>query len=356
MKTSPNGRRLLTQREGIELKAYKDTVGVWTIGVGHTSAAGPPKVTKGLTITREESDAIFARDLVTYEAAVNAAVTVPISQGEFDALVSLCYNIGTGGFKKSTIVRRLNAGDREGAAEAFMMWRKPPEIIGRRKGEQKQFINAGPPKAKVARLLAPVEEPLDADVGTGGDGDPPSLNVQPVTASYSVDVENIQRQLIRVGYHEVGGIDGIWGGMTVAGIAAFKNDRGLKGEPVIDAALKAELSKAIAEGWSRPIAPERANITAAKVAAETPAAKQTWRQWAVAKWTTFTAFLLAAFNGVSSQFKGLSDYVEPVRDLFADVPGWLWLLGIGGAAALVWLSSRRATEAIVDDKRTGKLS
>lgn len=142
MKTSKDGRSKLEAREGTRLKAYRDSVGVWTIGVGHTSAAGSPTVTPSLKITADECDAIFARDLVKYEATVNSAVKVPLAQNEFDALVSLCFNIGQGGFAKSTVVKRLNAKDRKGAAAAFMMWNKPKEIIGRRTGEMKQFLGA----------------------------------------------------------------------------------------------------------------------------------------------------------------------------------------------------------------------
>jgi len=149
MRMSKHGRKLLQTREGVRLKAYKDSVGVWTIGVGHTSAAGAPKVTSTLRITEEECDEIFSRDIVQYENAVNDAVKITITQQEFDALVSLCFNIGQGGFKRSTVVRKLNAGDREGAAKAFLMWNKPKEIIGRRASEMLQF-KAGAPKGEVA--------------------------------------------------------------------------------------------------------------------------------------------------------------------------------------------------------------
>jgi GH24 family phage-related lysozyme (muramidase) len=142
MKMSANGRALLIQREGFKTRAYKDSVGVWTIGVGHTSAAGPPAVKPGMTISKAEVDAILSRDLVKYENAVNAAVRVVVTQGQFDALVSLCFNIGPGGFAKSTVVRRLNAGNHRGAADAFLMWNKPPEIMGRRRGERQQFLKA----------------------------------------------------------------------------------------------------------------------------------------------------------------------------------------------------------------------
>lgn len=145
MKMSKAGRKTLTTREGVRLKAYKDSVGVWTIGIGHTSAAGDPKVTPTLRITAEECDEIFTRDLVKYEKAVNDAVKILVTQTEFDAMVSLCFNIGPGGFAKSSVVRRLNAGDRKGAAKAFLMWNKPKEIVGRRTGEMLQFV-AGAPK------------------------------------------------------------------------------------------------------------------------------------------------------------------------------------------------------------------
>lgn len=139
MRMSDQGRAMLTRREGVRLKAYLDSVGVWTIGIGHTSMAGPPTVTKDLTITRDECDAIFRRDLAQYENAVNKAVNRPLAQNQFDACVSLCYNIGTGGFARSSAVRAINAGDMDGAAKAFMMWVKPPEITGRRKTEVTQF-------------------------------------------------------------------------------------------------------------------------------------------------------------------------------------------------------------------------
>lgn len=144
MKMSPKGRALLIQREGFRLKAYRDTKGIWTIGVGHTSAAGKPFVTPGMVITKAEVDSILAQDLVQFEEAVRGSVHVSLSQGQFDALVSLAFNIGAGGFRKSTVVRQLNAGNYRAAADAFLMWNKPPEILGRRKAERKQFLDATP--------------------------------------------------------------------------------------------------------------------------------------------------------------------------------------------------------------------
>jgi len=350
MRMSADGRKRLTAREGVRLKAYLDSVGVLTIGIGHTTAAGPPRVTKGMTITRAECDEIFARDLVKYEDAVDAAVKVPVSQGEFDALVSLCYNIGQGGFKGSTIVKRLNAGDRDGAAAAFMMWRKPKEIIGRRRQEQQQFIDAGPPRAKPQRMveepLEPAEEPFEEDL---------EFPTPPVGPDGKAILAT-KRKLAQLGYFEFGLLNDEWGGKTVAAISAYKLDRGLPGPAAIDDVLTAQLDSDIASGWTRPIAEERKKITAQEIAPSTPAVKQTLRQWVVAKWFAVTSFVGGLFSGVSDYFEAISDYVRPLKNFLTDIPGWLWLFGIGSVALLVWLNSRWATEAIVDDKRTGRLN
>lgn len=139
MDLSAIGKAVLIAREGRRLHAYRDSVGIWTIGIGHTSAAGLPLVTPGLALTPAECDAVFDRDVVRFVAAVQAAVTRPLPQHAFDALVSLCFNIGPAAFGRSTLVRRLNDGDAEGAAQAMMMWDRPAALIPRRGAEQDQF-------------------------------------------------------------------------------------------------------------------------------------------------------------------------------------------------------------------------
>jgi lysozyme len=150
MRTSSAGRAAIKLREGVVLTAYLDSVGVWTIGVGHTAAAGAPKVSPRMKISAAEADEILSRDLAIFESAVSGAVRVPLNQNEFDALVSLAFNIGAGAFAKSTLVRRLNAGDRKGAADQFLVWNKGTvkgkkvEIKGlttRRVAERKQFLS-----------------------------------------------------------------------------------------------------------------------------------------------------------------------------------------------------------------------
>lgn len=139
MKMTPHGRVLLSQREGVRLHAYRDSKGIPTIGVGHTSAAGDPKVAMGMEITPQECDEILTRDLGKFEAILNAALKVSTADHEYDALLSIMFNVGPK-FATSTCIKRLNGGDRKNAANAILMWNQPPEIIGRRHTEYVQFI------------------------------------------------------------------------------------------------------------------------------------------------------------------------------------------------------------------------
>ena len=149
MKLSTEGVNVLVAREALRTEAYLDSAGHWTIGVGHTSGAGEPDVYQGKKITKEEALDILRRDVKEFEDAVNATVKVPLTQNEFDALVSFCFNIGVSGFQRSSVVKRLNAGDKDRAAQAILSWKKPPEIMSRRRGEQQEFA-LGRYQARVA--------------------------------------------------------------------------------------------------------------------------------------------------------------------------------------------------------------
>jgi lysozyme len=113
---------------------------VWTIGYGHTSAAGEPTVVKGMKITRDEADAILRRDLGVFERGVNRRVKVGISQNQFDALVSFAFNVGLGAFERSTLLRKLNAGRYGDVPAELMKWtkgggRELPGLVNRRRDE-----------------------------------------------------------------------------------------------------------------------------------------------------------------------------------------------------------------------------
>lgn len=101
---------LIKQWEGLSTKAYRDAGDVWTIGYGHTSAAGDPKVTRSMVITPEQAEEILLRDLKQYKKAVCDNVQVPLNDYQFGALVSFCYNIGVDQFKRSTLLKKLNKG------------------------------------------------------------------------------------------------------------------------------------------------------------------------------------------------------------------------------------------------------
>ena len=144
MKTNHEGRELIKRFEGKELVAYRDTGGVWTIGYGHTSAAGKPEVVAGLTITDEKAEEILKQDLGQYERAVDHAIEVKMTENQFSAMVSLCYNIGPSAFAKSSVAKHMNAGNLAKAASSFLLWNKDngkvlEGLTRRREAEKKLF-------------------------------------------------------------------------------------------------------------------------------------------------------------------------------------------------------------------------
>ncbi len=150
MLTSSRGVTLIKQFEGLRLDAYRDAVGIWTIGYGHTAEAGVPEPCAGMRITRQEADALLARDLGKYETAVDEAISRPVAQNQFDAMVSLCFNIGEGNFAKSRVVGCFNSGLDYEAAQAFLAWTKAggaslPGLRRRRQAERRLFLSQTAP-------------------------------------------------------------------------------------------------------------------------------------------------------------------------------------------------------------------
>lgn len=108
---------LLGEFEGCELTAYQDVIGVWTIGWGHTRGVKP-----GDTCTQAQADAWLDEDVSSVVDAINRDIKVPLTQHQFDALVSFGFNVGYPAMEGSTLWRKLNAGDYEGAAKEFPRW------------------------------------------------------------------------------------------------------------------------------------------------------------------------------------------------------------------------------------------
>ena len=139
---SNEGLSMTEQFEGLRLTAYQDQTGTWTIGYGHTG----PDVHSGLTITQEHAQALLAQDVSSSSACVNNAVTVPLSQNQFDALVDFVFNLGCAAFTGSTLLRELNAGNFTGAAAQFPLWDHAGGVVvagllRRRQAEQALFTS-----------------------------------------------------------------------------------------------------------------------------------------------------------------------------------------------------------------------
>jgi len=137
MKTSKQGLDALVAREGFRTSAYPDTKGIWTIGVGHTG----PEVREGLVWTSAQIQDALSKDVQASEKVINEGVVVPLTQNQFDALVSFVFNVGVTAFKRSTLLKVLNKKNYDGAAKQFDRWVIPKEITSRRMSEKLQFMS-----------------------------------------------------------------------------------------------------------------------------------------------------------------------------------------------------------------------
>lgn len=145
MKISTKGIGMIKVFEGLRLKAYRCTAGKLTIGYGHTAG-----VKEGDVIDNKTADRFLMEDLAWSEECVNSSVSVNITQGMYDSMVSLVFNIGSGAFKKSTLLKKLNSGDYIGASNEFGRWihsggRVVQGLIERRAKEKVMFCSDGFP-------------------------------------------------------------------------------------------------------------------------------------------------------------------------------------------------------------------
>lgn len=146
MQISNAGISLIKEFEGCRLKAYQDSVGVLTIGYGWTQPVDGRKIGPGMVIDQATAERLLKCGLVQYEQGVNQLVKVIVTQGQFDALVSFAYNLGLRALSTSTLLRKLNAGDRQGAADEFGKWVNAGGVrlnglVKRREAERKLFLS-----------------------------------------------------------------------------------------------------------------------------------------------------------------------------------------------------------------------
>lgn len=142
MHTSQKGLDLIKSFEGLRLSAYKCPADAWTIGYGTTAG-----VKEGQTITKELAENLLREDVGRFEQQVLRLVKAPLSQGQFDALVSFTYNLGAGNLSSSTLLRLLNAGLYDDAALQFQRWNKAggkvlAGLVRRRAAERALFESA----------------------------------------------------------------------------------------------------------------------------------------------------------------------------------------------------------------------
>ena len=220
MKISEKGLSMIERFEGCLLKASNKLDGVWTIGYGQTGRYYGKRVRRGMTTTKALAHA-WLRDhsIKTYEDAVTQAVKVPLNQNQFDALVSFAYNVGVGALKQSTTLRKLNAGDYAGAADALTMWTKCngkglAGLVRRRKEERALF-------------LTPVTQPQTGNTDLLRKGDKGD------------DIKLLQHRLNLLGWQLTE--DGIWGVQTDSAVRGYQYRAGLTVDGIVGPKTQAAL-------------------------------------------------------------------------------------------------------------------
>ena len=141
MKTSPKGIALIKEFEGLRLKAYLCPGGVWTIGYGHTAGVKP-----GMVISEAQAEEYLKADLIAFERYLNG-LGLALNQNQFDALVSFIYNVGTGNFSSSTLLRKIRVNPQDNSImDEFLRWvyskgRVLPGLQRRRLDEMKLYFS-----------------------------------------------------------------------------------------------------------------------------------------------------------------------------------------------------------------------
>ncbi|EOJ6089126.1 lysozyme [Klebsiella michiganensis] len=149
MQISNNGIALIKRFEGCRLTAYPDpgTGGApWTIGYGWTGKVDGKTIRPGMKIDDAIAERLLRTGVVSFDQAVSKMLKVSVTQNQYDALVSLAYNIGTRALSSSTLMKKLNAGDVKGAADEFLRWNKSggkamSGLTNRRKAEREVFLS-----------------------------------------------------------------------------------------------------------------------------------------------------------------------------------------------------------------------
>lgn len=158
MRTSSKGLNIIKKAEGLSLEAYLDPVGIWTIGYGH--ANNGRGVNPGMVITKQEAENLLRQDVKTAEDSVKRLITAPLSQSQFDALVSFTFNLGSGSLQRSTLRKKVNQNPNDPSIAAeFKRWvmgdgQTLPGLVKRRAKEAALYFSDS--KKKVVLMIVVV--------------------------------------------------------------------------------------------------------------------------------------------------------------------------------------------------------
>lgn len=246
MRTSAAGLEFITRWEGEVLHVYEDVAKIPTIGVGHVVLAGE-SFPDG--ITHERAQELLAADVASAEAAVHklAASTEfrgrePLAQCEFDALVSFAFNVGAGAFAKSTLAKKLAAGDRKAAAAEFLKWDKAggkpvAGLHNRRVAERALFLGA-----EASPMADSTPPPVLAQTKSS-----PGEDDRHEATTFDVDtVLGLQRALNALGASPPLVEDGVRGPKTTAALKVFQRLRGLVPDAIVGPKTRAKFAEALA--------------------------------------------------------------------------------------------------------------
>lgn len=192
MKINGKGLAIVKHFEGLRLEAYLDPVGIWTIGWGHTKTAK-----SGMKIDEAEAEALLLSDLRTHEKFVEKVVETAIDEDQFSALVSFAFNVGNGALGGSTLLKKLNAKDIDGAAKQFEVWIKGtangkkiilPGLVRRRRAERLLF-EEGVVEFGLGRMEV---EAVDLDDGaeTAALTPPPALKTEELESRFAAEFDS----------------------------------------------------------------------------------------------------------------------------------------------------------------------
>ena len=211
---------------GGKFKAYLDPVNVLTIGWGHTNHH-EPKFDASTIWTQQQCDEALVRDLAIFEDAVNRRVTVPLQQHQFDALVSFAYNLGEGNLSKSTLLRKLNAGDYAGAAREFPNWtRAGGQVLAglvRRRNSEMLLFQGIPDRNYDGKADGPAVHKVD---------DP-----HPLLKRGSPYTDQVKKLQMLLGVYS----DGLFGPITEQAVKDFQKSKGLVVDGLVGPATRQAL-------------------------------------------------------------------------------------------------------------------